>query len=208
MKQSEEQRKLLEMATKQYEASISLAEGYLASRGLSLLDARKHRLGVVANPIVGHEYYEGRLSIPYITPAGVVDIRFRAINHEEPKYLGLPGAETRLYNVKSYFEASDYIAICEGEIDTITLSSMNIPAIGIPGVKGIKRHYYKVFSDFPTIYVFADGDQAGRDFAKDLAKKLSGVVIINMPDGEDVNSMYTKHGEEWFHEKLDERLAA
>lgn len=208
MKQSEEQRKLLEQTTSHYEKDINLAEGYLASRGLSLLDAKRHRLGVVRHPIVGHEYYEGRLSIPYITPAGIVDIRFRAINHEEPKYLGLPGAETKLYNVGAYFETSDYLAICEGEIDTITLSAMNIPAIGIPGVKGIKRHYYKIFSDFPVLYVFADGDQPGRDFAKDLAKKLSGVVIINMPDGEDVNSIYTKYGEEWFTEKLEGKIAA
>lgn len=147
--------------------------------------------------------FEGRLSIPYITPSGIVDLRFRAINNEEPKYLSLPNSQTRLYNVKSFFEAKDWICVCEGEIDTMTLSKLGYPAVGIPGVKNIKRHYYRILADFEKIYVFADGDTAGKEFAKDLAKKLAGVVQIQLPDGEDVNSIFTKNGAEWFEERIE-----
>lgn len=202
MKQNQEQKKLLEQATSHYQKSIHLAEEYLAKRGLSLQDAEKFRLGVVKEPLVGHEAYENRLSIPYITKAGIVDIRFRAIDYSEPKYLGLPGSETRFYNVNSYFEASDWICLCEGEIDTITLSKLGYPALGVPGVKNIKSHHYKILSDFDRIYVFADGDPAGREFAKDLARKVPGVIPITIPDNEDVNSLFTKHGSDWFKEKV------
>lgn len=147
--------------------------------------------------------FEGRLSIPYITPSGIVDLRFRAINNEEPKYLSLPNSTTRLYNVTSFFEAKDWICVCEGEIDTMTLSKLGYPAVGIPGVKNIKRHYYRILADFDKIYVFADGDTAGKEFAKDLAKKLAGVVQIQLPDGEDVNSMFTKNGSQWFEERIE-----
>ncbi len=160
------------------------------------------RLGVVSEPIVGHEQYEGRLAIPYISPSGVVDIRFRAINHEEPKYLGLPGSETRLYNVCSYFQATDWIAVCEGEIDTITLTKLGIPAVGVPGVKNIKSHHYRILSDFQRIYVFADGDPAGKEFTKDLSRRVSGVIPISIPEGEDVNSLFTKQGSVWFEGKV------
>jgi DNA primase len=203
VKQSLEQKKLLEKASSHYEQNVELAESYLKSRGLSLADAKRHRLGVVNKPVVGHEMFEGRLSIPYLTPSGMVDLRFRAINNEEPKYLSLPNSSTRLYNVKSFFEAKDWICVCEGEIDTITLSKLGYPAVGIPGVKNIKRHYYRILADFDKIYVFADGDTAGKEFAKDLAKKLAGVVQIQLPDGEDVNSLFTKNGSQWFEERID-----
>ena len=203
MKQSLEQKKLLEKASDHYEQNVELAESYLKSRGLSLADAKRHRLGVVNKPVVGHEMFEGRLSIPYLTPSGMVDLRFRAINNEEPKYLSLPNSSTRLYNVKSFFEAKEWICVCEGEIDTITLSKLGYPAVGIPGVKNIKRHYYRILADFDKIYVFADGDTAGKEFAKDLAKKLAGVVQIQLPDGEDVNSLFTKNGSQWFEERID-----
>jgi DNA primase len=179
-----------------------LAEEYLDKRGISLADAEKFRLGVVSQPLVGHEVYQNRLAIPYLTRAGVVDIRFRAIDYSEPKYLGLPGSETRLYNVEAYFQATDWICLCEGEIDTMTLSKLGYPAIGIPGVKNIKSHHYKILSDFDRIYVFADGDTAGRDFAKDLARKVAGVIPITIPDGEDVNSLFIKDGSDWFKGKV------
>jgi len=202
VKQSQEQRRLLEQASTHYQQDIHLAEQYLASRGLSLADAKRHQLGVVARPIVGHETYEGRLSIPYITPVGIVDLRFRSINHEEPKYLSLPNSATRLYNVKAFFEANDWICVCEGEIDTITLTKLGYPAVGIPGVKNIKNHHYRILADFEKVYVFADGDQAGREFAKDLARKLAGVIQIQIPENEDVNSMFVKYGSQWFEERI------
>lgn len=207
MKQSQEQKKLLEQASKHYQQSIHLAENYLNSRGLSLADAKRHQLGVVASPVVGHEMYEGRLSIPYLTPAGIVDLRFRAINHEEPKYLSLPNSATRLYNVPAYFEASSWICVCEGEIDTMTLTKLGYPAVGIPGVKNIKNHHYKILADFEKIYVFADGDVAGREFAKDLARKLPGVIQIQVPENEDVNSMFVKYGSDWFEERINYDIA-
>jgi DNA primase len=202
VKQNQEQKKLLEQATSHYQQAVNLAEGYLVNRGLSLQDAEYFRLGVVHQPLVGHEAYEGRLAIPYITPAGVVDLRFRAINHEEPKYLSLPGSETRLYNVNALFKATDWIAVCEGEIDTITLTKLGIPAVGVPGVKNIKSHHYRILADFQRIYVFADGDPAGKEFTKELARKVSGVTPIAIPEGEDVNSLFTKQGSDWFRGKV------
>jgi DNA primase len=202
VKQNQEQKRLLEQATSHYQQAVNLAEGYLVNRGLSLQDAEYFRLGVVHQPLVGHEAYEGRLAIPYITPAGVVDLRFRAINHEEPKYLSLPGSETRLYNVNALFKATDWIAVCEGEVDTITLTKLGIPAVGVPGVKNIKSHHYRILADFQRIYVFADGDPAGKEFTKELARKVSGVTPIAIPEGEDVNSLFTKQGSDWFRGKV------
>lgn len=160
-------------------------------------------LGLVVEPLPGHDSYQGRLAIPYVTQSGVVDIRFRSIGPQEPKYMGLPGNETRLYNVNAVLTADDTIAICEGEIDTITLHyKVGINAVGIPGVNNWKKHYKKLLQDFETVVVFADGDQPGQDFAKKLSREISGMMVINMPEGEDVNSMFLKNGSQWFREKV------
>ena len=196
------QKQSLELATQHYHQYLNQAEEYLTSRGLTHQDGVTHRLGVVENPLPGHEQYRGRLVIPYITRTGVVDIRFRAIGPQEPKYLGLPGAKTHLFNVLSTFTAEDAIAVCEGEIDTITLNKCGIPSVGVPGVNNWKKHYNRVLQDFEKVYVFADGDQPGQDFAKHLARELQTVVVIQMPDGEDVNSLYCKGGSTAIRERI------
>lgn len=203
MKQSRSQKELLEKATDHYSQSLYLAEEYLAHRGIDLQTAQQIRLGVVDNPIPGQEQFFGRLAIPYLTPSGPVDIRFRAMGPEEPKYMGMPGTSTRLYNVRALHEAGNFIAVCEGEIDAITLHyKCGIPAVGVPGANSWKPHYNRLLQDFEVIYVFADGDQPGSDFAKSLSKEMSNVIILQMPESQDVNSMFLSSGVEYFKKKV------
>ena len=162
------------------------------------------RLGVVSEPLTGHEPYAKRLSIPYITRSGVVDLRFRSMDLSEPKYMGMAGATTHLYNVSAFFRATSFISICEGEIDTITLdTACGIPAVGVPGVNNWKKHYTRLLQDFDKVFLFADGDNAGSDFGKHLSRELGNLVVVNMPEGEDVNSMYRLHGAEYFQHKIE-----
>jgi DNA primase len=200
--QKDSQKELLGLATRKYAESIYLAEDYLRNRGITMEVARLARLGVVNEPEAGHEAYAGRLSIPYITKTGVVDLRFRSLNPAvEPKYMGMVGSDTRMYNVLDIERAGDWIGVCEGELDTLTLSRcVGIPCIGVPGANSWKKHYTRLLADFERVFVFADGDQPGREFANSLAKELP-VTIIGFPDGEDVNSAYTKYGAEFIREK-------
>ena len=189
------QKELLERAAEKYAANIYQAEGYLKSRGIPIEIARLARLGVVVEAEVGHEAYQGRLSIPYVTKTGVVDLRFRSLNPAvEPKYMGLTGAETKMYNVLDIERASNYIGICEGELDTITLSScVGMPCVGVPGANSWKKHYTRLLADFERVFVFADGDQPGKEFANSLARELP-VTVVQFPDGEDANSFYISNG--------------
>jgi DNA primase len=204
VKQNASQKDLLDKATTKYAESISQAEGYLKSRGIPLEVARLVSLGVVAEPEVGHEAFTGRLSIPYITKTGVVDLRFRSLNPAvEPKYMGMTGAETKMYNVLDVERAGDFIGVCEGEIDTLTISRcVGIPCVGVPGANSWKKHYTRLLADFERVFVFADGDQPGTEFARSLARELP-VTIIQLPDGQDVNSMFVQEGAGYFHNKMD-----
>ena len=201
-KHANSQRELLEQATANYAKDIDMAGDYLNQRGITKEAALSARLGVVNQPEVGHEAYVGRLAIPYITKGGVVDIRFRSLNPAvEPKYMGMPGAVTKLYNVKDIEKAGNWIAVCEGELDTLTLSKMvGIPAVGVPGANSWKAHYTRLLADFERIYVFADGDNPGLEFARGLSRDLP-VTVVQLPDGEDVNSSYVKNGRDYLLEK-------
>ena len=202
MKQSESQKELLAQAVQKYQANIYQAEDYLKSRGITIEVARLARLGVVLDPEPGHEAYTGRLTIPYITKTGIADLRFRSLNPAvEPKYMGMTGAETKMYNVLDIERAGDWIGVCEGELDTITMSKcIGIPCVGVPGSNSWKKHYTRLLADFERVFVFADGDQPGKEFATGLARELP-VTAINMPDGEDVNSTYVKYGADFIREK-------
>ena len=208
MKQNLSQKELLGKAAAKYAANIYQAEDYLASRGITREAARLARLGVVENPEIGHEAFQGRLSIPYITKTGVVDLRFRSLNPAvEPKYMGMTGAETKMYNVLDIAKAGDWIGICEGELDTITLSAcVGIPCIGVPGANSWKKHYTRLLADFERVFVFSDGDQPGKEFATNLSRELP-VTIVQMPDGEDVNSCYVRYGSQYIRERagLDDK---
>jgi DNA primase len=163
---------------------------------------------VVVDPLPGHEAYKGRLAIPYITPSGVVDIRFRSMHGEDPKYMGLIGAKTTIFNTQACFVADKYICVTEGEFDCILMSNKTMhPTIGIPGASNYKSHYTRILDDYDTVIVLADGDAAGQEFGKKIARELSNVNIIAMPDNEDVNSVITKTGVDWINERIRECIS-
>lgn len=198
MKQAERDR--LETATVRYQNNVTQARDYLQARGIDGTTAMRARLGVVVEPMSGHEDYVGRLAIPYVTPTGVVDMRFRCLSTHDckaegcAKYLSLPGHKSRLYNSLAIIMAGDTIHITEGELDALILTHRcNLPAVGIAGATQWRAHYPRIFGDFNTTYVWGDGDPAGKEFAKHVAREV-GAVIVNLPTDMDVSDLFVSEG--------------
>jgi len=183
-----------------YREFVPDALDYLSTRGLGPQDAQYARLGLVGDPMPGHEMYKGRLSIPYITANGQVkDVRFRAMDDAEPKYLSLPNSTTRLYNARSLAEGPDTVVVCEGEFDTLVArKALGVAAVGIPGVShwDANEHWVTLLSGIRDIYILADADEAGRNLAKSICRSISHAQVINFPDGMDVTDFYMQHGSE------------
>lgn len=192
---SPSQRAFLEQATAQYQTSLDRAMPYLAARGIGRETAEKFRLGVVDEGCSSeHRPYVGRLCIPYLTRSGVVAVRFRSLGTSGPRYLSTPGDIPRLFNVRALFRPGDTLVITEGEFDAITVDThLDLPAVGVPGVSLWSPIFDRLVAEYPDRVVVGDGDEAGRNFANDLAKSLDGRPIV-LPDGEDVNSFYVKYG--------------
>ena len=200
---SKSQRELLAKATENYERNLGEALPYLLSRGITEETARMFRLGFVKNPETGHELYQGKLSIPYLTPAGVIDIRFRSLSNDSgPKYLSRPGASTHIYNIGALSRDNGMLVVCEGEIDTIIATQVGFIAVGLPGANNWKQFYSRVLDGWEKIMLFCDGDNAGREMAKTISRELYNVFPVFMPYNQDVNDVFLAEGAEGLRRRV------
>lgn len=192
-------RKLLEARlqayTEQFEESPEALTYWEEVRGLTRATAAEFLVGFVApgRALKGDQRFEGRLAIPYITANGLpVGFKFRSIDGSQDRYSKDKGEPNRLYNTRVLKRARK-VVICEGEVDTLSASQAGLQAVGVPGASNWKAEWGRVFYN-REVTVLADGDDAGHDFAEMVATKLHGVRIIDLPAGEDVNSMLVKKG--------------
>lgn len=177
---------------------------YLAGRGLSTETVSEFRIGHVSSPMDGHEWLQGRLAIPYLGPAGnVYNLRFRCLAHDDckaanchAKYISLPGLPSRVFNVRAMAGNSDVLHVTEGELDCITLCACGLPAVGIPGVENMPAHFPRMVAGFSRVFIWADGDEAGRELVKTFTQKIPQAESRIMRAGEDVNSIFVKEGKD------------
>jgi DNA primase len=200
-------------ATTAYAAGLEssdAAQAYLKKRGLSADSAASFQLGVVESPYPGHEQYHGRLVIPYQTLGGICGAAFRCIAHEDckpfhnDKYLWPSGVSRRMFNTIALDVDSPFIAICEGEMDTITAVQAGIPAVGIPGVKAWQDYWARCLRGYDTVFVLADHDDSGEGqaMAHRVGSAVSAARTVLMPEGHDVNSFVLENGPEALRAKL------
>jgi hypothetical protein len=211
---SKRRKQSLGLAAKSYfDARDDRTLAYFNSRGISEQALVDFRIGTVLTPAEGHELYVGRACIPYMTPTGVVNLKFRCIEDHDrcddyghKKYYALSGYGTRLYNVLALAKDSPSIAITEGEVDAISVQSvLGMPTVAYPGATQWQGnpHWPLIFEGYSRVYVIADGDKAGRDAAKEVAGSMRQADIVSCPDGEDANSLLrTEEGQQWLSSKL------
>ena len=187
----------------QYNKDLSAeAINFLADRGISKEVADQYLLGSIVLPVAGHENYKGWLSIPYLTVMGhCVGFKFRRLDEGKPKYGAPLGQKGHLYNVSDIILSSEYIAICEGELDTIIASAiLGMPAVGVPGVQAWKAHFNRMFTGYGRVYVIGDNDlkddgtNPGAEFSRMVAQEIGNATIVSLPAGMDLNDLYLAKG--------------
>jgi DNA primase len=196
------------MATAHYQKTLKHAADFLTARGIDPETAQKYRLGFVLEPFLEtHEAYVGRLSIPYLSRAGVLAVRFRGLGEEDPKYLQPKGSTSWIYNVGALYSSPRVVAVCEGELDALTCHAYaGIPAVGIAGVNAWKKPFARCFESPEKVLLVGDGDAAGQGMVDRLAELLPNAVPAVMPAGHDVNSFYAANGAEALRELLEAKL--
>lgn len=196
------QKNSLEQATATFEKNVDRLASFLEPRGISREVAVIGRLGCPSEPIPGFERFVGWMSIPYITPTGVVAMKFRRLDEGTPKYDGPAGQRIRLYNVMALHSKGDTIVICEGELDALVCSHIvGVPAVGTWGTNWLD-HHPRCFADFENVLIVADNDvkddgsNPGEKHAKHIQKTIPHSRIVMPPPGEDMNSWILRDGVE------------
>jgi hypothetical protein len=59
---------------------------------------------------------------------------------------------------------------------------------------GWKKHHHRLFGGFSKVYVWGDGDKAGREFSQKVEHEIDMAIVIHLPDGVDVNSLLVAEG--------------
>jgi DNA primase len=194
---------LHELALTYHHKANSQTVEYLVSRGFTRELCQKHLLGTVpADCDPAHAQFIGWLSIPYRVVHGVTGFKFRRIDGElGPKYMAPLHQPARLFNAIDLHTATDSVAICEGELDTIIASQL-LPSVGVPGAKAWRPHFSRLFSGYRNVYILADNDDKGSADAAnpgmELAQKILAEVeqaqLVTLPAGSDVNSIAMAEG--------------
>jgi hypothetical protein len=208
-----ERRLALAAKAKTYAGNVDQALPYLLSRGITDQVAAMFSLGCVTDDDMA-----GRLTIPYATPAGVVQIKYRCTNqshHDDtqkhiekdcPKYLYESGTGTYLYNAQVLIHASEQVVVTEGELDAICVQAYTgMPAVAYPGADtwAKHRHYRLCFEGVSEVIVVPDGDKVGREAARKVAESIGlNARVIDMPAGHDSNSYIAEQGASAFIDRI------
>lgn len=205
------QLELLEEAATAYEDALdSEAFGYVEGRGIEMETVATFRLGVVADPLPGHEPFRGMLAIPYLGKHGEpLSFKFRCMKDHDHrdyghgKYMGVSGETARVFNVRAIHEADDTLHVTEGELDAVVLNQIGLPAVGIPGADGFRGHHRRMMAGFSRIYVWGDPDEAGAKLTNTVLKRMKQSKPIQLRDG-DVTETYLERGAEYMRSLIEE----
>lgn len=197
------QRNSLEKATAKYEHNREALASYLVARGIGREAAFAQRLGHVSEPEPGHERFVGMMSLPYVSPGGVLSIKFRRLEGEGPKYDSPPRQHAHLYNAGVLTDPKlTRAVICEGELDAILCThELGLPAVGTPGTTWLD-HWPRCFADFDEVLIIADhdvkadGSSPGLKHAKKVQSTISRARIVMPPPGLDLGDWFLAEGRE------------
>jgi hypothetical protein len=206
--------KFWEDSSKKYHQDLDeKALSYLTGRGLSTEAVASYRLGYVADPLPGHEAYQGRIAIPILKKLCVVGFQFRCIEDHSckdakcAKYLTDGGQW--LYNTAALDIPGDVLGICEGGFDSYVLTSgCGIPTIGIPGVEAWKGHPWwpDLTKGHKKVLIFADNDTSneknpGMRLAKEILRDVPRARLVTLPPDSDPTDTYLKYGREEIYKR-------
>ena len=204
----------------------------LRENGVSMATAERAGLVKIDENSRVRSFFFNRIMFPIINRKQVIAFGGRIMDGNGPKYLNSP--DTPVFNKRQHLFGIDlvreslqkfpYIVLCEGYLDVIAMHQHGFQTAVAALGTAINEEHLEIIEKFKKpLVVMLDGDSAGRNAAKRIAKltvpETLDLRAAFIPDeGEDPDSMLKKEGGEekiknlienslpLFQELLDERL--
>jgi DNA primase len=180
----------------------ALNKSLLSEFGLELLQ----KIGLY-NDRGNLRYYKHPLIFPYLDEQ-VRSLFFQARTIDSsvvPKELNLKGEIPYPYNKPALNQKPGWVYLCEGVVDTLTLISRNIEAVGVPGVRSFKPEWVHLFAQKKVVLCF-DQDEPGREATKYVQSLFERAQIYSVPLGHGIEDedLKMKEGQDindWFNQR-------
>jgi len=169
-----------------------------------------------------YQRFRNRIMFPIRDRRGrVIGFGGRVLDDTEPKYLNSPetplfhkGSELYgLYESRKAIQDNDIAIVVEGYMDVVALAEHQVNnVVATLGTAANQQHSEMLFKVVPNIVFCFDGDKAGRKAAwRALVNTLPCLQdgrdahFLFLPDGEDPDSIVSKHGHAGFQDLLAQR---
>ena len=201
-----------------FSAEGQRARDYLDERGLSELVLREAGIGYL--PEDSYEdpkrwslqrkkdvWLPRGILLPYWTdPDRIVKLKIRR-QKGKPRYIQVPGGDTKALYLQSKVRAGEPLVLCEGEIDALSVWEATegaYAAVATGGTSGARLVQWQARIAMASIVLVAfDADEAGDEKARWWMDRLSNAKRAR-PLQQDVNEMLVKRDNvlEWIEEEL------
>jgi DNA primase len=162
---------------------IDHKHSYLQHRGITEESARRFSIGFFP----GKGTMSGRVVIPIHNERGeLIAYAGRAIDDAEPKYK-LPAGFKKsavLFNLHRV-EPGGLVIVVEGFFDCVKVDQAGFDVIALMG-SSLSARQEELLREFSEVVILLDGDDAGREAAKEIAARLVSshwVRVISLDDG-------------------------
>lgn len=140
---------------------------------------------------------EGWLAIPWRTWMGTEwYTRHRNMYGGKPRYLDNPGSSIHIYNPNGAGPHSRVVFICEGELDTLTLTYLGYDAIGMSGTDKFGHDFFQALVPLlftgAKVIIAVDNDQAGGHALAAISKAFPKATVLTIPEevGKDIGDWH------------------
>lgn len=174
------------------EPDVVRAWGYLVSRGLFDIEQPERFTYYYARS----GRYAGRVIIPYYYDDTCFFFQARTITDQRPKYL-IPKNSNAAHVLYPFDEDEDYVVLCEGILDAISLQIQGVNATASTGAS-ITAGQMEILRSFGgRIIAGFDNDEAGQEGVKRLDNlrkymRMPAIYYVNPPAGKDWNEAAIK----------------
>lgn len=131
------------------------------------------------------------ITFPSYRDGGLLGVKYLRLGRKDGKKITFveAGCEPTLFGWHAIPETARVVTITEGELDAITLAQYGFPALSVPmgGGGGDKQKWvdtdWVAMERFELIYLCLDMDDAGREAAQELIRRLGPhrCLIVSLP---------------------------